>query len=186
MAPVIPLQPSSTTKENAVHVQQHGNAIKQARRACGLSCFTTTEDVFSFIETQFREEIRCEHRQTACEHAGSAAGRQCTREGVGTGSLGLVTTLALLLIWRDRVDRQVGRETDGTVTEVTRLSAQTVGPSSSCCGGNGRESARETQPKSQCQWVSLSPCTSQICDKSSWVNQKRKHSKTEMFRGVSY
>lgn len=47
------------------------------------------------------------------------------------------------------MDRQVDRETDGTVT-VTRLSAQTVGLSSSCCGGNGgtRESAREMQPKS--------------------------------------
>lgn len=44
-------------------------------------------------------------------HTGSEAGRQCTREGVGTGSLGLLTTLALLLIWRDTVDRQADRRT---------------------------------------------------------------------------
>lgn len=59
----------------------------------------------------------------SCKHAGSKAGRQCTREGVGTGSLGLVTTLALLLIWRDRVDRQVDRQ-DGE--EVTRLSVRAI------------------------------------------------------------
>ena len=59
----------------------------------------------------------------SCKNAGSEASRQCTREGVGTGSLGLVTTLALLLIWRDRVDRQVDRRDRA---EVTRLSVQTL------------------------------------------------------------
>ena len=37
--------------------------------------------------------------------------------------MGLVTTLALLLIWRDRVDRQVDR---WDRAEVTRLSVQTL------------------------------------------------------------
>lgn len=57
------------------------------------------------------------------------AGRQCTREGVGTGSLGLVTTLALLLICRDTVDRQVDRQD-------RRLSVHTFGPQAAAVDGN--------------------------------------------------
>lgn len=56
----------------------------------------------------------------SCKDANSQAGRQCTREGAGTGSLGLVTTLALLLIWRNRVERQGDKTAQGR--SDTRLS----------------------------------------------------------------
>lgn len=71
---------------------------------------------------------------------GRRAGRQCTREGVGTGSLGLVTTLALLLIWRDRVDRQVDRPDRA---EVTRLSVQTIGLQAAVVEGKVEHCAQE-------------------------------------------
>lgn len=74
----------------------------------------------------------------------SQQGKQCTREGVGTGSLGLVTTLALLLIWRDRVDRQVDRQTrqkwQGLVSDSHCLRSCCAGKSEVACSRVGSQS----------------------------------------------
>lgn len=60
---------------------------------------------------------------------------------MGTGSLGLVTTLALLLIWRDRVDRQAGR---WNRAEVTRLSVQTFTPQAAAVEAKVEHRAQES------------------------------------------
>lgn len=69
-----------------------------------------------------KKSIKCDGEQLKQnkEGGGEATGsrnvqterEQCTRAGVDTGSLGLETTLALLLIWRDRVTSRDG-QTDG-------------------------------------------------------------------------
>lgn len=97
----------------------------------------------------------------SCKHAGSKAGRQCTREGVGTGSLGLVTTLALLLIWSDRVDRQVDR---WDRVEVTRLSVQTVALQAAAVEGKVEHCVQELLLSGMASVsVSVHHCEHQIC-----------------------
>lgn len=85
------------------------------------------------------KQLRHRQTSTSCSRPGGRAGGQCTREGVGTGSLGLVTTLVLLLIWKDTVDRRTNREADETGQRwlrVQRFQAAAVREGRSEAGGD--------------------------------------------------
>lgn len=63
---------------------------------------------------------------------------------MGAGSLVLVTTLALLLIWSDRVDRQVDRRDRA---QVSRLGVQTITPLAAAVEGKVEHCVQELLSK---------------------------------------
>lgn len=138
---------------------QSPSTIKRERRGLQQSCVIrtdTTESMDRWIVTQ--------RQHHANRQGGRQADRQCTREGVGTGSLGLVTTLALLLIWRDRVDRQVDRRDRA---EVTRLSVQTIALQIAAVEGKVEHCAQVLLSRMAGVSESIHHCASNMCDLSS-------------------